>query len=66
MARFFFGAFSFHDQTYKMAASDWGRKEKHRRLFENWLEKRKDSKKCLVITAEEYNKILFEWYLYQN
>ena len=55
-------AFSFHDQTYKMAEI---RKEEHRRLFENWLEKHKDSKKCLVITAEEYNELLFEWYLYQ-
>ena len=44
-------AFSFHDQTNKMA------EEEHHRLFENWLEKHKDSKKCSVITAEEYKKI---------
>ena len=34
-----------------------GRKEEHRRLFENWLEKHKDSKKCSVITGEEYEEI---------
>ena len=27
------------------------------RLFENWLQKREDSKKCSVITAEEYKEI---------
>ena len=49
-------AFSFHDRTYKMAEIG-GRKEAHRRLFENWLEKHKDCKKCSVITAEEYEEI---------
>ena len=33
------------------------RKEEHRRTFENWLEKHKDSMKCSVITDEEYEEI---------
>ena len=36
--------------------------------LKNTGEKHKDSKKCSVITAEEYEEIIktFEWYLYQN
>ena len=49
-------AFSFQNRTYKIAKIE-ERKEEHRRFFENWLEKHKDSKKCSVITAEEYKEI---------
>ena len=43
-------------QTYKMAEIG-EQKEEHRRLFENWLKKHKDSKKYLVITDEECKEI---------
>ena len=55
-------AFSFHDQTYKMAEIG-GRKEEHRRIFENWLEKH-NSRKCSVITADECEEIKQHHYIF--